>query len=62
MTRRINMIILYHILFVLGLIAYAISLYFFNTNNGEIFSDIGNGVMLIDAVLILLHLVRKKKQ
>ena len=47
---------LFKILFVLGIVSYLIALYFFGSGYGEIFSDIGNGIMLTNAVLILLRL------
>lgn len=53
--------ILFITLFVLGLISYLVSLYFFNGVKGELFSDIGNGIMLTDAVLILIFLVHKRE-
>ena len=56
------MTILYKILFILGLISYLISLYFIGSGNGEIFSDIGNGIMLSNAVLILLRLTHTKNK
>ena len=56
------MVILFYILFALGCISYLTSFFFFATANGEIFSDIGNGIMLTNAVLILLYLVKKSEK
>jgi hypothetical protein len=56
------MIFLFYILFIFGCISYFISLLFFATENGEIFSDIGNGIMLVNAVLMLLRLTTKNER
>ena len=56
------MILFYHILFIIGLIFYGVSLFFMNSVTGETLSDVANAVMLIDAVLILLYMVRKKRK
>ena len=56
------MIVLFYILFIIACISYSISLFFFGTANGEIFSDIGNGIMLTNAVLILIRLTLKNEE
>jgi hypothetical protein len=56
------MIILFYVLFIIACVSYLISLLFFATENGEIFSDIGNGIMLVNAVLMLLRLTIKNEK
>ncbi len=48
-------------LFIAGLVAYAVALVRIGTMIAEIFSDVGNAIMLITAVLLLLHLSSEKK-
>ncbi len=43
-------------LFVIGIGLYATALFFIGNPNGETLSDIGNGVMLTTAVLLLLRI------
>ncbi len=48
-------------LFIAGLSAYAVALFLMGSMVAEIFSDIGNAIMLITAVLLLLRLSSEKK-
>ncbi|NIM48353.1 MAG: hypothetical protein GTO22_03695 [Gemmatimonadales bacterium] len=42
-------------LFVIGLGCYAVALFFIGSDTGETLSDIGNGVLLTTAVILLLR-------
>ena len=54
--------IFFKILFGFGLISYLISSYFFYSCKCEIFSDIGNGIMLTNTVLILVYIIQSKEK
>ncbi len=58
--RRIYMKDLCNVMFIVGLSAYAVALFLMGTMIAEIFSDIGNAVMLITAVILLFRLSREK--
>jgi len=49
-------------LFGLGILAYVIALCYMGSVTAEIFSDLGNGIMLGTAVLLLLGLTKKMVQ
>lgn len=46
----------FYLPFMIGLAAYAAALFNMSSVVGEILSDVGNGVMLSTAVLLLIHL------
>ena len=51
-----------YVLFVLGLIAYGCALYFMWSPYGEIFSDIGNALILITIIVTLFQMRNNTKQ
>jgi len=53
------MVILSYILFSLGIASYAIALIFIKDLKGEIFSDLGNALVLITCALLLFRITRK---
>ena len=55
------MILLSYILFLLGIVSYAISLFFIKSPLGEIFSDAGNALVLITCALLLFRMVKSNK-
>jgi hypothetical protein len=55
------MIFLCYILFSLGLISYAISLFFLKSSAGEIFSDLGNAFVVITCALLLFRMNPRDK-
>ena len=55
------MILLSYILFSLGLVSYALSLFFIKNSTGEIFSDVGNALVLITCALLLFLITQRNK-
>ncbi len=55
------MILLCYILFSFGLISYGISLFFLDNSTGEIFSDVGNVLVLITCALLLFRMSPRDK-
>lgn len=49
------MIIVCYVLFALGMIAYTLAAFNTGSSDGETYSDIANGLMLITAVLLLFR-------
>ena len=47
------------LLFGLGVVSYGIAVAFIGSSTAEIFSDLGNGIMLGTSVLLLLNLTGK---
>jgi hypothetical protein len=55
------MIFLCYILFSLGLISYGLALFFIKSSTGEIFSDLGNALILITCALLLFRMTPRDK-
>jgi len=56
MRQGVEMIYVCYVLFALGLISYVLAA--LNVGEGETYSDVANGLMLITAVLLLFRAAR----
>ncbi len=56
------MMFVYYVLFLIGLVLYVLSGVNSNTAAGEAYSDTGNAVMLVTAVMLLIRIAWKQQR